>query len=54
MEHSDRDRTERAQVPAALPIEELLKRVDPAPDEETDRFVEIIYAERRASEDPRS
>jgi hypothetical protein len=30
-------------------IDEILKRIDPAPDEETERFVSAVYAERRES-----
>ena len=33
----------------ASSIEELLRHTDPSPDEETERFVEAIYAYRRAS-----
>jgi hypothetical protein len=35
--------------PGPASIEELLRRVDPAPDEETERFVAAIYADRRAA-----
>ena len=28
-------------------IDEILKHIDPAPDEETERFVSAIYADRR-------
>jgi hypothetical protein len=28
-------------------IEELLRHVDPAPDDETERFINAIYADRR-------
>jgi hypothetical protein len=35
--------------PGPLSIEDLLQYVDPAPDEEIDRFVEAIYADRRAA-----
>jgi hypothetical protein len=33
--------------PAPLSIEDLLQYVDPAPDDETERFVAAIYADRR-------
>ena len=33
--------------PGPLSIEHLLRHVDPAPDEETERFVAAIYADRR-------
>ena len=33
--------------PGPLSIEDLLRHVDPAPDEETERFVAAIYADRR-------
>jgi len=33
--------------PQPFSLEELLRSVDPAPDEETERFVETIYADRR-------
>jgi len=33
--------------PGPLSIEDLLRHVDPAPDDETERFVAAIYAERR-------
>jgi len=41
--------------PGPLSIEQLLRYVDPAPDEEAERFVAAIYAERReaASGPPR-
>lgn len=32
--------------PGPLSIEDLLRYVDPAPDEETERFVAAIYADR--------
>ena len=36
-------------------LEEILRNVDPAPDEETERFVAAIYADRRQStENPKS
>jgi len=33
--------------PGPLSIEDLLRHVDPAPDEETERFVAAIYRDRR-------
>jgi len=33
--------------PGPLSIEDLLRHVEPAPDEETERFVAAIYADRR-------
>jgi hypothetical protein len=33
--------------PGPLSIDDLLQFVDPAPDEETERFVAAIYADRR-------
>jgi hypothetical protein len=33
--------------PGPLAIEDLLRYVDPAPDDETERFVTAIYADRR-------
>ena len=33
--------------PQPFCFEEILRNVDPAPDEETERFVEAIYADRR-------
>jgi hypothetical protein len=30
-----------------LSIEDLLRNIDPAPDDETERFVAAIYADRR-------
>ena len=33
--------------PGPVSIEDLLRHVDPAPDEETERFVAAIYADRR-------
>jgi hypothetical protein len=35
--------------PGPLSIEDLLKHIDPAPDDETERFVAAIYADRRAA-----
>jgi hypothetical protein len=32
--------------PGPLSIEDLLRHVDPAPDDETERFVAAIYADR--------
>ncbi|MGD0868166.1 MAG: hypothetical protein ABSB88_01340 [Bryobacteraceae bacterium] len=38
--------------PQPFSFEEILQSVDPAPDEETERFVAAIYADRRqAAED---
>jgi hypothetical protein len=33
--------------PKPFSFDDILKHVDPAPDEETERFVEAIYADRR-------
>jgi hypothetical protein len=33
--------------PAPLSIERILRHVDPAPDDETERFIAAIYADRR-------
>ena len=33
--------------PQPFSFEEILRSVDPAPDEETDRFIAAIYADRR-------
>ena len=33
--------------PQPFSLEEILRNVDPAPDEETERFVAAIYADRR-------
>jgi hypothetical protein len=33
--------------PQPFSFDELLRNVDPAPDEETERFVAAIYADRR-------
>jgi hypothetical protein len=33
--------------PQPFSFEDLLRNVDPAPDEETERFVAAIYADRR-------
>ena len=38
--------------PGPLSIEDLLRYVDPAPDEETERFVAAIYADRREAAGP--
>jgi hypothetical protein len=38
--------------PGPLSIEDLLQYVDPAPDEETERFVAAIYADRRDAAAP--
>jgi hypothetical protein len=35
--------------PGPVSIEDLLRHVDPAPDEETECFVAGIYADRRAA-----
>lgn len=35
--------------PQPFSLEDLLRHIDPGPDEETDRFVEAIYSERRES-----
>ena len=35
--------------PQPFSCDEILRNVDPAPDEETERFVETIYADRRQS-----
>jgi len=37
--------------PQPFSFEEILRNVDPAPDEETERFVAAIYADRRQSAD---
>jgi hypothetical protein len=38
--------------PQPFSFEDLLRNIDPAPDEETERFVAAIYADRRqAAED---
>ena len=39
--------TKQAVSPSPHSIEEILKHIDPAPDEETERFVSAIYADRR-------
>jgi len=33
--------------PGPLSMDELLRNIDPAPDDETERFVASIYADRR-------
>jgi hypothetical protein len=38
--------------PGPRSIEDLLRYVDPAPDDETERFVGAIYADRRESATP--
>jgi hypothetical protein len=39
--------------PQPFSFDDLLRNVDPAPDEETERFVAAIYADRRqAAENP--
>lgn len=40
--------------PGPTSIEDLLRNIDPAPDEETERFVGAIYAERRGAVAPAS
>jgi hypothetical protein len=35
--------------PQPFSLEEILRNVNPAPDKETERFVEAIYADRRQS-----
>jgi len=35
--------------PQPFSLDDILKNVDPAPDEETERFVAAIYADRRQS-----
>jgi hypothetical protein len=41
--------------PQPFSFDEILRNVDPAPDEETERFVAAIYADRRqAAADPQS
>ena len=41
--------------PQPFSFDEILRNVDPAPDEETERFVAAIYADRRkAAEEPPS
>jgi hypothetical protein len=35
--------------PQPFSFDEILRNVDPAPDEETERFVQEIYADRRRS-----
>jgi len=35
--------------PRPFSFDELLRNIDPAPDEETERFVQEIYADRRRS-----
>ncbi len=37
--------------PRPFSFDEILRNVDPAPDEETERFVAAIYADRRRSAD---
>ena len=39
--------------PQPFSFEDLLRNVDPAPDEETERFVAAIYADRRQAADVR-
>jgi hypothetical protein len=33
--------------PGPVSMDELLRDIDPAPDDETERFVALIYADRR-------
>jgi hypothetical protein len=33
--------------PGPVSMDELLRNIDPAPDDETERFVALIYADRR-------
>lgn len=33
--------------PQPFSLEDLLRNIDPAPDEETERFIAAIYADRR-------
>ena len=40
-------RRPRVVGPQPFSLEDLLRYVDPAPDEETERFVAAIYADRR-------
>lgn len=40
--------------PGPSSIEDLLRNIDPAPDEETERFVAAIYSDRRDSADASS
>ncbi len=35
--------------PQPFSFEEILRNIDPAPDDETERFVAAIYADRRQS-----
>jgi hypothetical protein len=37
--------------PGPLSIEDLLRSTDPAPDDETERFVAAVYANRRRQAD---
>jgi acyl-homoserine lactone acylase PvdQ len=38
--------------PKPFSSDEILRNVDPAPDEEAEAFVAAIYADRRKSEEP--
>ena len=38
--------------PGPTSIDDLLRNIDPAPDEETERFVAAIYADRREPAGP--
>jgi hypothetical protein len=51
MNKENRESTSKPVVvhPSQHSIEEILKHVYPAPDEETDRFVAAIYEDRRKS-----
>jgi hypothetical protein len=40
--------------PGPRSIEDLLRHIDQVPDDETERFVAAIYADRRESATPRS
>jgi len=35
--------------PGPVSMDELLRNIDPAPDDETERFVALIYADRRGA-----
>lgn len=39
--------------PGPLSIDDLLRHVDPAPDNETERYIAAIYADRREAADTR-
>ncbi len=38
--------------PQPFSLDDILRNVDPAPSEETERFIAAIYADRRQSENP--